>query len=199
LRRSALQDETVTASTINVANFITMGRVIAVPVIFWLLLNGNSRLAFFVFLAAGISDAVDGFVAKRFNQKTELGAYLDPIADKLLIVSIYIALGVRAEIPLWLVIAVVSRDLLILGGVMIAWLMNHPIDIKPHAVSKLNTAAQITLAALVLCDEAFFLGLDTARLVMVVVTAALTAASFVIYMLEFLKHMNADTGASGGA
>lgn len=182
----------MTASTINIANFITMGRVIAVPVIFWLLLNGSSELAFFVFCAAGISDAVDGFIARYFNQKTELGAYLDPIADKLLIVSIYIALGVKAEIPLWLVIAVVSRDLLILGGVMLTWLMERPIDIKPVLVSKLNTVAQILLAALVLADEAFFLGLGTARTVMVVVTGVLTFASLLVYMREWLQHMNSD-------
>ena len=99
---------------INIPNFITLARVLSVPVIFWLLVNGNSRIAFFVFLCAGISDAVDGYLAKRFKWTTELGAYLDPLADKLLIVSIYIALGVSNEIPLWLVIAVVSRDILIL-------------------------------------------------------------------------------------
>jgi cardiolipin synthase (CMP-forming) len=185
-------DSAVAASTINIANVITMGRVIAVPVIFWLLINGHAKFAFFVFCAAGASDAIDGYLARHFNQKTDVGAYLDPIADKLLIVSIYIALGVRAELPLWLVLAVVSRDILILGGVMIAWIMNHPIDIKPVPISKLNTVAQIVLAALVLCDDAFALGLETYRNVMIVVTGALTAASLLIYMRSWLAHMNAS-------
>ncbi|MFM2423606.1 MAG: hypothetical protein RL291_2136 [Pseudomonadota bacterium] len=180
----------MTASTINIANVITMGRLIAVPVIFWLLITGNNKLAFFVFCAAGVSDAIDGFIARYFNQKTELGAYLDPIADKLLIVSIYIALGVSKELPLWLVIAVVSRDFLILGGVLLAWLMNHPIDIKPVRVSKLNTGAQLLLAALVLCDEAFQLNLDGTRWVLIIITAVLTVASLLIYMREWLRHMN---------
>ena len=109
---------------INIPNFITLGRIMSVPVIFWLLLSGENKFAFFVFVAAGISDAVDGYLAKRFNWSTELGAYLDPLADKLLIVSIFIALGVRGELPLWLVIAVVSRDILIVAAVLLAWLLD---------------------------------------------------------------------------
>ena len=108
---------------INIPNFITLGRIISVPVIFWLLLSGQSKIAFFVFVCAGISDAVDGYLAKRFDWTTELGSYLDPLADKLLIVSIFIALGVRNELPLWLVIAVVSRDILIVAAVLLAWLL----------------------------------------------------------------------------
>ena len=99
----------------------------SVPVIFWLLLTGRTQAAFLIFVCAGISDAVDGYLAKRFDWRTELGAYLDPLADKLLIVSIYIALGVRAELPLWLVIMVVSRDILIVVAVMLSWLMDQPV------------------------------------------------------------------------
>ena len=95
--------------------------------IFWLLLTGQSKIAFFVFVCAGISDAVDGYLAKRFDWSTELGSYLDPLADKLLIVSIFIALGVRNELPLWLVIAVVSRDILIVAAVLLAWLLDQPV------------------------------------------------------------------------
>ena len=97
----------------SIPNLITLGRVILVPIVFWLLLNGQLQAAFLAFVVAGISDAVDGFLAKRFGWETELGAYLDPIADKLLIVCIFIALGVTARLPSWLVIIVVSRDVLI--------------------------------------------------------------------------------------
>src|SRR5262249_23943604 len=110
----------------NIPNFITMGRVISVPVIFWLLLNDRPQIAFFAFLAAGVSDAVDGYLAKRFKWTSELGAYLDPLADKILILSIYIALAVSAQIPLWLVIAVVSRDIVILLAVLLSWLVDRP-------------------------------------------------------------------------
>ena len=99
----------------------------SVPVIFWLLLTGQTQAAFLVFVCAGISDAVDGYLAKRFDWRTELGSYLDPLADKLLIVSIYIALGVRGELPLWLVIAVVSRDILIVVAVLLSWLLDQPV------------------------------------------------------------------------
>jgi cardiolipin synthase len=174
---------------INLPNFITLGRVIAVPVVFWLLLAERPMAAFVVFVAAGISDAVDGWLAKRFGLQTELGAYLDPLADKLLIVSIYIALGVRGEIPLWLVLAVVSRDILILAAVMLSWIMDHPVVIRPLAVSKANTAAQIVLAALVLADEAFKFGLEGLRLVAVWMTGILTLLSLAAYLKAWLEHM----------
>ena len=109
----------------------------------------------FVFVLAGLSDAVDGWLAKRFDWRSELGAYLDPLADKLLIVSIFIALGVRDELPLWLVIAVVSRDILIVVAVLLSLVLDQPIPIKPLAISKLNTVAQIALAATVLGNDAF--------------------------------------------
>ena len=81
-----------------------------VPFVVWAIASGAMWLAFVLFLAAGVSDAVDGFLAKRFHMTTELGAYLDPLADKALIVSIYLTLGIKALIPGWLVILVVSRD-----------------------------------------------------------------------------------------
>ena len=174
---------------INLPNFITLGRVISVPFVFWLLLTGEAKAAFLLFVAAGVSDAVDGFLAKRFNWQTPLGAYLDPLADKLLIVSIYIALGARDQIPLWLVIAVVSRDVAILAAVMLSWLLDHPVVIKPLLVSKLNTAAQLVLASTVLADEGFDLGLKPIRMVLAVVTAALTVASLWVYLKAWLAHM----------
>lgn len=173
----------------NIPNFITLARVMSVPVIFWLLVNDHGRAAFFVFLLAGISDALDGFLAKRFNWTSELGAYLDPLADKILIVSIYIALAVSGEIPLWLVVAVVSRDILILLAVLLSWLVSRPFVIKPLAVSKLNTAAQIALATTVLGDNAFQLGLATTREVLVLTAGAFTFLSLAAYLKTWVLHM----------
>jgi cardiolipin synthase len=173
----------------NIPNFITLARVMSVPVIFWLLVNGHDGGAFFVFLLAGISDAIDGFLAKRFNWTSELGAYLDPLADKILIVSIYIALAVGRQIPLWLVVAVVSRDILILLAVLLSWLMDRPFHIKPAAVSKLNTAAQIVLATAVLADNAFGLKLVMTREVLVWTTGALTFLSLAAYVRTWVRHM----------
>jgi cardiolipin synthase len=173
---------------INIPNFITLGRIMSVPVIFWLLVTGQNKAAFFVFVAAGISDAVDGYLAKRFDWTTELGAYLDPLADKLLIVSIFIAL----------VLAVVSRDILIVAAVLLAWLLDQPVRIKPLAISKANTLAQIVLPATVLADLAFAMDLDTSRQVLVWITGALTLLSLAAYLRAWFMHMTGyESGRSG--
>ncbi len=100
---------------------------------------------------AGVSDALDGWIARHFRWQTELGAYLDPAADKALLVSIFVTLGTRGYLPAWLVIAAVSRDVLILGAVMISWLMGQPVEVRPLFVSKMNTLGQITLAVAGAC------------------------------------------------
>jgi cardiolipin synthase len=179
----------------NIPNFITLGRVMSVPVIFWLLVNGHSRSAFYVFLLAGVSDAVDGYLAKRFKWTTELGAYLDPLADKVLIVSIYIALAVSQQIPLWLTIAVVSRDFLILVAVLLSWLLGQPFVIKPLTISKINTAAQLLLATAVLGDNAFSLGLETTRQVLIWITGISTVLSLAAYLQLWVRHV---MGYGGG-
>ena len=117
-----------------------------------------------LFLAAGVSDAVDGYLAKRFDMTTELGAYLDPLADKALIVSIYLTLGIKGLIPGWLVILVVSRDIMIVGAVMLSWLVGIPLKVKPLLVSKLNTVAQIVFACVVLGTVGFGYALPTLTL-----------------------------------
>lgn len=173
----------------SIPNLITLGRVILVPVVFWLLVSGQLQAAFLTFVVAGVSDAVDGFLAKRFKWETELGAYLDPIADKLLIVCIFIALGVTARLPSWLVIIVVSRDVLIVIAIVLSWLLEHPTPMKPLTVSKMNTVAQIVLAATVLADEAFHLRLKGPVLALTWATAGLTLASLFAYLRVWLRHM----------
>ena len=116
----------------SIPNLITLARIILVPVVVWAIASGQLRLAFLLFLAAAISDGVDGFLAKRFGMKTELGAYLDPLADKVLIVSIYVTLGITGVIPLWIVILVVSRDFMIVGAIILSWVVDRPVQIRPH-------------------------------------------------------------------
>src|SRR5229473_6130852 len=135
---------------LSIPNLITLGRILSVPVVVWAIAAGEMRIAFALFVAAGLSDAVDGYLAKRFGMSSELGAYLDPLADKALIVSIYATLGINGNIPRWLVILVVSRDIMIVGAVMLSWLVDKPVALKPLPVSKLNTVAQIVLALVVL-------------------------------------------------
>ena len=137
------------------ANMITVLRFVLVPVVVYCLLTEQWRLAFAGFLVAGISDGVDGFVARHFNQRTKLGGYLDPMADKLLLVSVFVVLGFLGELPLWLVILAVSRDALIVCAVLLSTVMSNPVEMKPLFISKANTAVQIVLAAVVLAELAF--------------------------------------------
>src|SRR6266487_5436637 len=140
---------------LSIPNLITLARILLVPVVVWAITAGQMRIAFLLFLAAGVSDAVDGFLAKRFGMQTELGAYLDPLADKAMIVSIYVALGIVEAMPRWLVILVVSRDIMIVSAVILSWLIDRPVKLKPITVSKLNTVAQIVYATIVLAALTF--------------------------------------------
>ncbi|WP_299937338.1 CDP-alcohol phosphatidyltransferase family protein [uncultured Nitratireductor sp.] len=183
----------------TIPNVITLMRFILVPGVVFALLTGDNGWAFAGFLIAGISDGVDGFIARHFNQRTELGAYLDPIADKLLLVSVFVVLGYMMELPLWLVIAVVSRDALIIGGVLLSNVMGHPVAMKPLFVSKANTLAQILLALLVLAELAFGYSSGAVRLWLIVATGLLTVASGAAYLIAWIKHMSgyAESDAEG--
>ena len=139
----------------TVPNIITLGRIICVPIIIWLILSGAYLGAFGIFVFAGISDALDGWIAKNFNAASELGAHLDPIADKALLVSIYVTLGLQEALASWLVILVVSRDILIIGAVLLSMLIGHRLAVAPLMISKVNTTFQIILAACVLAALAF--------------------------------------------
>jgi cardiolipin synthase len=178
---------------LNIPNLITLGRILLVPIVVWAIASGEMWIAFLLFLAAGVSDAVDGFLAKRFHMTTVLGAYLDPLADKALIVSIYLSLGINGAIPRWLVILVVSRDILIIGGIMLSWVVGNPLTIKPLLVSKLNTAAQILFACVVLGSLGFDLQVDTLKVVLMGLVAALTLLSVAAYVAEWVRHMNSTT------
>jgi cardiolipin synthase (CMP-forming) len=174
----------------SIPNLITLARILLVPILVWAIISGEMRLAFLLFLAAGISDAVDGFLAKRFGMATELGAYLDPLADKVLIVSIYVALGITAALPAWLVILVVSRDIMIVGAILLSWLVDRPVAIKPLLVSKLNTAAQIVFATLVLAALASGVDAEPFLTLTMALVVVLTLLSIGFYLREWVRHMN---------
>jgi len=177
-------------STLSIPNLITLGRILLVPVMVWAIAAGQMQLAFALFLVAGLSDLVDGYLAKRFGMATELGAYLDPLADKALIVSIYVTLGIVDAIPRWLVILVVSRDIMIVSAVMLSWLVDKPVKLKPLFVSKLNTVAQILLALVVLGTLAFEIPAVALIWVLTAAVALLTLASVAIYLAQWVRHMN---------
>jgi len=174
---------------LNLPNLITIARILLVPVMVWAIASNQMAIAFVLFVVAGLSDGVDGFLAKRFGMTSELGAYLDPLADKVLIVSIYVSLGITEAIPRWLVILVVSRDLLIIGGVMLAWILGNPMTVKPLVVSKFNTLAQIVLAGVVLAALGFGFDGRLAILLLMVLVAVLTLLSIGFYLREWVRHM----------
>jgi cardiolipin synthase (CMP-forming) len=176
---------------LSIPNLITLGRILLVPVVVWAITAGEMRVAFVLFLAAGISDAVDGFLAKRFGMATELGAYLDPLADKAMLVSIYVALGITDAVPRWLVILVVSRDIMIVSAVILSWLVDKPVPLKPLGVSKLNTVAQISLACVVMAAVGFEFDASLAVMALTAVVTALTLLSIGFYVAEWVRHMNA--------
>ena len=173
----------------NLPNIITMVRLFLVPVIVATITGGRWVESFIAFVVAGISDALDGWLAKRFSLQTELGAYLDPVADKVLLVSIYIALGITGAVPPWLAILVVSRDIMIIGAILISWVLGKPVLVAPLFVSKVNTAVQIAFAAYVLAERAFGWTPGLFYEIAVASVAALTLASAAAYLGPWIKHM----------
>jgi len=174
---------------LNLPNLVTIARILMVPVMVWAIASNQMKIAFILFVAAGLSDAIDGFLAKRFGMTSELGAYLDPLADKVLIVSIYVALGGTEAIPRWLVILVVSRDLFIVGGLMLAWVLGNPMVVRPLTISKFNTAAQILLAGLVLASLGFQFDTGWVTLGLMSLVAVLTLLSIGFYLREWVRHL----------
>jgi len=181
---------------VNLPNIISLARLFAAPLAVWLILSGESDLAFWVFIAAGISDGIDGFIAKRFDLATELGGYLDPIADKTLLVGVYVALGQEGMIALWLVILVVFRDLLIVGGAILLWLMGRGLIMAPLMVSKINTVVQIVLAATLLGGAGFDINVGWIVDGLTFIVAVTTVASGALYVVTWTRRA---TGAEVGS
>ncbi len=177
------------AEQVTIPNLISIIRLALVPYIILTLLEGRFMLAFFLFVAVGISDGVDGFIARKFNQRTVLGAYLDPLADKVLLISVFLVLGYMEIIPLWLTIAIVTRDVLITAGVLVAFFIGNPIAIKPLFVSKANTASQIVLVSVAIGAPAFALDLEWVKTILVWLCGALTVASAFAYFATWTRHV----------
>lgn len=127
----------------NIPNIISVLRILSVPLLVILLMNGRMLAALLVFFLAGLSDAIDGFLARLLKQKTAIGAFIDPLADKLLLNTSYITLAILEILPNWLAVLVVSRDVIILMGFGILFLTERPVEVKPTIDSKVNTAVQL--------------------------------------------------------
>lgn len=178
----------------SIPNLITLGRILLVPVVVWAISAGEMVIAFVLFLSAGVTDAVDGYLAKRFNMRSELGSVLDPLADKVLIVSIYLTLGINGLIPRWLVILVVSRDIMIVGAFLLSWVVGRPLKAKPLLVSKLNTVAQIVFACVLLASLGFRFKAEDLLAILMGLVGALTLLSVAAYVREWVRHMSSING-----
>jgi cardiolipin synthase (CMP-forming) len=136
----------------NLPNIISIARIFLVPVILFSILHENYSIALVLFFVAGLSDALDGFIARRFNLCTRLGAMLDPVADKFLVISTVLVLFRQGLLPIWLMLAIVSRDLFIISGAAAWYCRFKRIEIAPSFVGKLNTFLQVAMLFLVLAQ-----------------------------------------------
>lgn len=138
-------------------NTITVIRLILVIPIVWSLLTGHYQLAFYLFVIAGVSDGLDGFLARKLNCISQFGALVDPLSDKLLMVLTYLTLGYLGHLPCWLVAIVIGRDLIIIiGGVAYRVFIEEPVY-KATFISKLNTVLQLALVVFVLFNQVYTL------------------------------------------
>ena len=166
----------------HIPNIISVGRVLLVGPVIYMMLAGRFDWALGLFVIAGVSDALDGFLAKYFHWQSLLGSYLDPVADKLLLMSSYVTLAALGAIPAWLAALVVSRDLVIFGGAVAYYFLLRPFEGQPLLLSKLNTLLQLVLVFAVLVRlglTPFPEGIIRALIVLVTLTTVLSGALYV--------------------
>ncbi len=177
----------MSAPELNLPNLISLGRLLLVPLAAWLIISGRYGIAFWILVAAGASDALDGFIAKRFDRRTRLGALLDPAADKAMLVSVYITLGVTQQVLTWLVILVVFRDIMIVGGFLLIQASAVPKHYDPLYISKINTGVQITFAGFALARAGLGVDPGWSDLILSLVVAATTISSGVSYLVRWAR------------
>jgi len=170
--------------SINIPNTLSIFRILLVPVFLFFIVKDRFSHALVVFVAAGLTDAVDGFIARAFNQKTELGANLDPLADKLLLVSVYVALTAKGIIPLWLCVPVILRDAVIVSGVLIFRGAGRKVVIRPTIYGKLTTFLQISTVIYAMAFAGRTGGFFTT---LILVTAAITVFTGFDYALREIR------------
>ena len=177
-------------NTISLPNLITLARLLSVPLIVSLILSHQLIVAFIFFTLAGLSDALDGFLARIFKSRTTLGAYLDPLADKALLVGVFTALGHTGLADIWVVVLVVFRDVLIIGGIILLFLFKNNIEMKPLMVSKVNTVVQLIYALFILAQGDSYFGMPFLSVWLGYLVAFTTVLSGVIYVRLAFKYFS---------
>lgn len=172
----------------NLPNYITLIRVVLIPFFINLMIYGYYREALMVFVAACVTDALDGLIARLTRTKTELGAFLDPMADKFLIMSAFVTLVLLGKLPVWLVIIVVSRDVILGLGSLVIYFTGHTLTIQPSLLGKTTTFMQLVIVTLSLVLMAY--GTETRSMFALQwITAAVTIGSGVQYVIRGMKIM----------
>ena len=178
----------------NLPNILTSLRLLLAPVLAVLVLAGHHRAAFGVFVFAGLSDAADGYLAKRFDLGSALGRILDPAADKLLMLASFLALSAVGATPVWLTVLVIGRDVGIVAGALSAWALDLPLKVAPLPLGKICTALQISYIALILLLLLIGRQMPELATAAELITAAITLASGLNYAGLWLKALGTRTG-----
>ena len=177
----------------NLPNILTSLRLLLAPVLAVLVLGGHHRAAFGVFVLAGLSDAADGYLAKRFDLASALGRILDPVADKLLMLASFLALSAVGATPVWLTVLVIGRDVGIVAGALSAWALDLPLKVAPLPLGKICTALQISYIALILLLLLTARQMPELAAAAELITAAITLASGLNYAALWLRALIART------
>lgn len=177
----------------NIPNALTILRILTIPVFVICLLYDRHLIALLIFVGAGITDGLDGLIARVYRQRTTIGAYLDPIADKLMLTTAFIVLAVLGIIPSWLTVIVIARDVIILLGILILHLTSHKVEIKPIFPGKASTVLQIVTIAWSLLMPSFIV-MKTIFPALIWVTAGLTVLSGLHYIYIGTTYFNEQGG-----
>ena len=172
----------------QIPNLLTLARIAAVPVLILFLYEGRYGAALAVFVLAGITDGLDGWIAKRFKCVTRLGSILDPLADKILIVSTYVMLVLAGDLPFWLILLIGFRDLGIIAGVLVLNTLNGHVQMQPSLLSKVNTFLQISLVILVMVERIGLIALEPVAEILLWFVAVTTVASAIHYVYFWFIH-----------
>ena len=175
----------------NLPNSLSILRILSIPVFINLLIYGYDRWALIVFLAAALTDGLDGLIARVTNQRTRLGAYLDPMADKLLLTASFLALAILKVIPVWSAVIIVSRDIILVLGALILYLNQTPQEMAPTFLGKCTTAIQLLCVILILAIPVVqWGGLDFFPILLL--TVGLTVVSGLHYIYRGIRHLNSE-------
>lgn len=187
------------SQVLTVPNQLTLLRMVVLPFVLISMIYGQHTASLWLFVAAAVTDVIDGVVARRFNQKTRLGQYLDPIADKLLLSSCFVAQSVNGAIPWWVTILVLLRDVMIIAIVLVVVLTTSVRSFPPSLLGKANTIVQFTTLLTVLLNNVIQAGwLQGVITALVAMTAVTTVFSAVHYALEVSRRLYAHPSAGEG-